>query len=99
MSKVLTEEELLEIVTDTIRNGRASLCDEADSYGYFMEGLAELIAYHGGADVVCVSEPDDTEGWCAHFAANECTPDDGGVFKYFDTDQPVEEWINTTLED
>ena len=99
MSKVLTEHELLEIVTDTVRNGRAALTDEYDSYGHFIEDLAKLIAYHGGADVVDMSEPDDTmRCFCAHFAANECTPEDGGVFKFFDNDAPVSEWINETLE-
>lgn len=99
MSKVLTEEELLEIIADTVRNGRSALTDEYDGYGHFIEDLAKLIAYHGGADVVNMSEPDDMEGWCAHFAANECTPEDGGVFKFFDNDAPVSEWINETLED
>lgn len=94
MSKVLTENELLDIVVDTINNGRAALTDEYDSYGHFIEDLAKLIAYHGGAELVCVSEPSDELGWCAHFAANECTPDDGGVFKHYDTDVPVQEWIN-----
>lgn len=99
MSKVLSEDELLEIITDTIRNkGRAALTDEYDSFGHFIEDLAKLIAYHGGADVVCISEPTDELGWCAHFAANECTPSDGGVFQFFDTDAPVSEWMNETLE-
>lgn len=98
MSKVLTENELLDIIVDTINNGRAALTDEYDSYGHFIEDLAKLIAYHGGADLVAVLGPADESGgvpyFTAHFAAGECTPSDGGVFKHYDTDVSVEDWIN-----
>lgn len=99
MSKVLTGHELLEIVTDTVRNGRASMTEELGQQREFLAALAELVAYHGGADLVSLYDPDEEHSWEFVFEANECTPDDGGVFKFFDTDQPVEEWINTTLED
>lgn len=102
MSKVLTDRELAEIVSRTI-NDDWYMIDDGDIYRYFVEDLAKLIAYYGGADVVSVSDDGtghpnrdssfDEDRICVHFRANSSTPSDGGVFAHYDNDQPIEEWM------
>ena len=89
MAKILTDEEMGQIIYDATHD--PSLIDEADSYGHFLEDLAELICSHFGGQRGAVGAPDfpdDPEdlGWTCVFRVNECVPSDGGVFKSYDTD-------------
>lgn len=101
MTKVLTDLELLQIISRTI-TGDFVMIDEQDTYMSFIEELASLIASYGGAELVSMSDageetsrttPFDEDRICAHFAANECTPSDGGVFKEYDNDEDIAEWL------
>jgi hypothetical protein len=101
MAKVLTDKELALIVSRTV-NGDFIMIDEHDTYVSFVEDLASLIASYGGAELVGMTDageetsrnsPFMEDRVCAHFAANECTPSDGGVFKEYDRDVDVKEWL------
>lgn len=99
MAKVLTDKECAEIVQRAVHE---DFIDDSDAYRHFLESLGELITNHFGGDVSCVSDPfgekdpknpEGSEGkWCVLFHWNDSVPDDGGVFKDYDTDVPVEEW-------
>jgi len=84
MAKILTEHEMAEIIHRAVHE--PGLIDCADSYGAFLEGLADLICEHFGGEHKNPSEPDEDLPWTVAFRVNECVPSDGGVFKDYDTD-------------
>ena len=87
MSKVLKAKEVLQAV-----NMLEEDIDCADQYEHFIEDLAKLLCDHAGGEFVMLSDGEEPGGdgeplgLCAHFAANDSLPGDGGVFKNFDTD-------------
>lgn len=89
MAKILTDEEMGQIIYDATHD--PSLIDDSDAYMHFLEDLGELIVSHFGGirgGVGSSDIPGDPEalGWTCGFHVNECVPDDGGVFKDYDTD-------------
>jgi len=82
MAKILTDKEMSEIVCSAVHGDEI---DCADAYQHFLEELGNLIADHFGGERGGVSYDDDIGYTCA-FRVNECVPDDGGVFKKYDTD-------------
>lgn len=82
MAKILTDEEMADIIYRAVHNEEID-CD--DAYQHFLEELGNLIADHFGGERGSVSHDDDVGYTCA-FRINECVPDDGGVFKRYDTD-------------
>lgn len=99
MSKVLSDLECADIVRDAVYG---DTIDCQDAYMHFLEDLGALIANHFGGNFVCAGTPDwpakdncdrsfETR-YSVHFGWNECVPDDGGVYKKYDTDVSVREW-------
>jgi len=97
MSKVLLDTELLEIAKKIIETEEV-ICESA-TYERFLYSLGELIADYCGGDCVYVSKPlaggtgdPSQDRFCLHFHWNDSVPDDGGVYKDYDTDITIEDW-------
>ena len=84
MAKILTDKELGEIVWKATHD--EGVIDCADSYEHFLEGLADLVCDHFGGTRGSVGQPDEDLSWTVGIHVNECVPDDGGIFKDYDTD-------------
>ena len=85
MAKILTDEELGQIIYDATRDN-SGIVDCADAYEHFLEDLSELICSHFGGEYGRVYRPDFDPGWAVSFYVNENVPAGGGVFKNYDTD-------------
>ena len=85
MAKILTDEELGQIIYDATRDN-SGIVDCADAYEHFLEDLGNLICNHFGGNRGAVGIPDPVLGWTVGFEINENVPADGGVFKDYDTD-------------
>ena len=83
MTKILTDEELGQIIYDATRDN-SGLIDCADAYEHFLEDLGDLIANHFGGTRGGVGRPNFDLGWTVAFNINDCVPSDGGVFKDYD---------------
>ena len=79
MAKILTDEEMGQIIYDATHN--IEIIDDSDSYQRFLEGLADLICDNFGGARSGVGRPDFDLGWTVGFEINENVPADGGVFK------------------
>ncbi len=81
MAKILTDKELLAIVSSSILQKEI---DDEEIYLKFLDELGELIThYHGGR----AGRPDKQEGeYYIPFHLTEEVPDDGGVYAEYDTD-------------
>jgi len=84
MAKILTDMEMAEIIHKAVHDPEEIDC--ADSYRYFLEGLAALICEHFGGTPGEVAEPDNELSWSVGFHINDCVPEDGGVFARYDRD-------------
>jgi len=86
VAKILTDKEMLEIVTEAVTN--PGLIDCSDSYRVFMEGLSNLICDTFGGEPGEVAEPDmDLDlPWTVGFHINELVPANGGVYRRYDKD-------------
>jgi len=84
MAKILTDKELGEIIFKATHD--TSIIECADAYKYFIEDLADLICNHFGGVRGDVQEPETEISWTVPICINELVPDDGGVFKEYDTD-------------
>jgi len=93
MSKVLSDKELGDIIYKAVND--YYLIDDADSYRHFLEDLAVLVTDHFGGDVSMVDVGAD-DGWYVNIHHNECVPEDGGVYRDYDQDMSIENWV---LED
>ena len=82
MAKILTDEELGQIIFDATHN--SEVIDDGDAYSHFLEDLGELVANHFGGTRGSIGMPDFDLGWTIAFDINECVPSDGGVFKDYD---------------
>lgn len=90
MSKVIRDSELAAMVHSIVHG---DVISEQDGYLDFLENLGKVVAKYCGGEVVATSAPmDDELGHCVHFAWTERVPEDGGVYRYFDIDVPVDEW-------
>jgi hypothetical protein len=78
--KVLKVEEMIDIVSRAPRE-----IDDLDSYRHFLEDLAGLITTHFGGECGDVVAKHDDMDWSCAFHHNDCVPDDGGVYKKYDT--------------
>jgi len=83
MAKILTDEEMGQIIYDATRDN-SGIVDCADAYEYFLEDLGNLICNHFGGDRGSVGKPGFDLGWTVSFNVNENVPADGGVFKDYD---------------
>ena len=93
MAKTLTDKELADIISRATSDKR--IIDCADSYKHFLEDLTKLVCDHFGGYPGAVSKPDISEDcninsilneWTTGIHINECVPDDGGIYNYYDTD-------------
>ena len=82
MAKILTDCEMIDIIKKAPQE-----IDDSDQYRHFLESLGDLIAEHfGGTRGTVTNDPGDGLGYTCGFHVNENVPDDGGVFKAYDTD-------------
>jgi hypothetical protein len=100
MAKVLTENELAAIVTRAVTEDGLNPGQRAHTH--FLEDLASVVADHFGARLLGTDPPmqpkvagmaESEYAYTALLAATESTPDDGGVFADYDTDKPLDEWL------
>ena len=92
MAKILTDREMVDIIRRAVHDEAEICC--SDAYTHFLEDLGELICTHFGGErglVGMPDGPDDELGWTCGFHIDVCVPDDGGVFKRYDTDVT---WLN-----
>ena len=82
MAKILTDEEMGQIIYDATRG--KIVIDDADTYGYFLKDLAELICSYFGGEHGALGKPDYGLGWTVGFHIDDRVPADGGVFKDYD---------------
>lgn len=83
MAKILTDEELGQIIYDATRDN-SGIIDCADAYEHFLEDLGDLICNHFGSVRGEVGRPSFDLGWTVAFNINDNVPSDGGVFKNYD---------------
>ena len=83
MAKILTDEEIGQIIYDATRDS-SRIIDCADAYEHFLEDLSKLICSHFGGECGIVNRPDFDLGWTVAFEINECVPSDGGIFNDYD---------------
>ena len=82
MAKILTDCEMIDIIKRALQE-----IDDGDAYRHFLESLGDLIADHFGGTRGSVSnDRDDGLGYTCAFHVNDSVPEDGGVFKGYDTD-------------
>lgn len=91
MAKILTDEEMGQIIYDATHQGEIAseghaVIECADAYECFLEDLGELLVSHFGGIRGAIGRPDADLGWTCGFHINECVPSDGGVFKDYDQD-------------
>lgn len=86
MSKILTGREMGDIIHKATHD--PAIIDDQDQYLRFLTDLAELITDHfGGAHGEAThTHAYNSIGYAVAFDVNECVPDDGGIFKDYDTD-------------
>lgn len=97
MSKVIRDSELAAMVHNVIHG---DVIHKQDGYLDFLKDIGKAVAKYCGGEVVAASaQRDDGLGHCVHFAWNEVVPEDGGVYRYFDTDVPVDEWLAQSQSD
>ena len=87
MSKIITDKELFDIVDRAINKDEI---DCSDSYEHFISDLGVLISTHFGGTYRNCGYLDDGQAFVS-IDVDENVPDDGGVFKDYDTDV---NWIN-----
>jgi len=100
MAKILLDRELLDITKRVIENQEI---DDTDQHIVFMDGLARLICEHFGGQVGAVHSPlldepvneVDASRWAVAIHFDDNVPDGGGIYKEFDTDVSIEEWMET----
>jgi hypothetical protein len=93
MSKVITDEELCEIVT-RIFHSRGEVINERGAYLAFIENIARAVSFSCGGKIVCVSDRTEGEdlGPAAHIEWTDSVPPNGGIYAEYDTDVDIEEW-------
>ena len=98
MSKVIRDSELAAMVHYVVHGRVLSVKDD---YLGFLEDIGKVVAKYCGGEVVAASadDMDDGLGHCVHFAWTERVPEDGGIYRNFDTDVPVDEWREQSLSD
>ena len=82
MAKILTDKELLEIVTSIVSG---DVLDDQEQYMEFLEDPGAPIGNHCGAEVGLVDQTEDL-GYNVAFHITKETPSDGGVFSRYDKD-------------
>ncbi|MCX6984221.1 MAG: hypothetical protein NT118_05635 [Lentisphaerae bacterium] len=82
MAKILTDCEMIDIIKKAPQE-----IDDSNQYRHFLEALGDLIAANfGGTRGTVTNDPGDGLGYTCAFHVNENVPDDGGIFKAYDTD-------------
>jgi len=83
MAKILTDAELLHIVTTCIVGGEI---DDRDQYMRFLEDLAQVVTSHFGGRLGTVSPPGYALSWTVAIHRDENVPEGGGIYKHYDQD-------------
>lgn len=87
MAKQISNGELAEIVTGLLVGRLATEhLDSTERYAAFMTDLAKLICDHCGGALSSSSADNLTDQWLIGIVANECLPEDGGIWGVFDSD-------------
>ena len=81
MSKILTDYELLDIVKAAIVGEEI---DDRDTYIKFLEDIADVVTDYFGGEAGSADYED--EEYYVAIRVNESVPDDGGIYKDYDTD-------------
>jgi hypothetical protein len=89
MAKMITGTELGKIVNTLLTDPGA--IDDAEQYSQFMTDLAHLVCEHAGGEVINPAWAGgitnlNADNWMVGIHANENIPDDGGIWKDYDTD-------------
>lgn len=86
MSKQITTEDLAKLVTTLLTHPDAlGQLAEYKQFSAFMTDITEVVCNHCGGEVHSPAD-DFAEEWMISVAGNESLPDDGGVWKDFDTE-------------
>ena len=94
MAKILTEHEILKIITTAIKSPGCIDC--SDQYAKFLTDLAVVVADHfGGEAGEAYYDEHDNLNWTVAFRVDESVPPDGGVYQYFDTDVTWKDGVET----
>ena len=83
MAKILTADEILELVDNSITD--ESFIADVDQFRTFLGDLSEVLVKHFGGTVGSVDYSDDL-GYNVAIHYDSSIPDDGGVWKAYDTD-------------
>jgi len=99
MAKIVTDKELADIVRRIVEG---DLIDEAGQYREFLTRLGILVTDFmggelGGVNFDHVDKEEDGRlfqevQWLLGIRHNDCVPEDGGIWKDYDKDCPVEQW-------
>ncbi len=82
MSKQITTSELSEIITTLLTT---DYIDDASLFSDFMREVAQVVCDYCGGEIL--NDPDCWLGeWLVGVHANDCLPEDGGVWKNYDLD-------------
>jgi hypothetical protein len=89
MAKVITDIELVEIISNVLNSACApgSLIADEKKYSEFLLDTGKLLTkYFGGEVCVPSFDPNDGLGWTVIIQPDDNVPDDGGVWEGYDTD-------------
>ena len=87
MSKILKDEELLDILSKVLKGNEI---DCTDSYEAFLEDLSDVLCDHLGGQRGSVDFCEEL-GWAVAVSVDDSVPSDGGVWKHYDRDIT---WLN-----
>lgn len=84
MAKMITPEELAEIVTEMVAGENGP--DIKDSYQSFLNDIAEVVCDYAGGEVGSVSldKDDQHHEWLIAIRGNDSVPGDGGIWSNYD---------------
>jgi hypothetical protein len=97
MAKILTDEEMGQIIWDATHDTKGRIINEQGPYCRFLKDLATLICDHFGGTPGAVGLPDHDLGYTVGFHVNDCVPCDGGVFKDYDKDVTWQDGVETQV--
>lgn len=91
MAKILKDTEVLDIVKRIIEG--TDIIEDAETYISFLEEVGELVGDYCGAEAGSAGFED--KDYYVAFRLTDSTPEDGGVFKDYDTDVTWKDGVET----
>lgn len=97
MAKVITAQEMSQILTKLLTSNEI---DDADEFANFLTDVSRVVTDYCGGEIHNPAKAESQiESQMICIYANEKLPSDGGIWKDYDTDVSVEEWMSEENSD